>query len=380
MTEQQPPHPADPTQQPFTPSADPTQQQFGQTPSYPAYPPAPGVPSSGVPASGAPSYPPASGAPAAPSYPPASGAPYDPASPAYQAYPAPGQPTPGYPAPQDPYTPPGGYPQDPGQAAYTPPGGYPQDPSQAGYAPAGYQQPYSAPPGYPAAGPAYGAPGYGVPGYSPYGPPASDKTNGFAIASLVLGIIGGALLSVIFGILALRQIKERGEKGRGMAITGLVLSGVWAVLACGGIVLGAVLDANDTSSASSSTPFGTIDEPDVTSGGNGSVYELQVGDCVNDLTTNVTVYDIPTTSCDLPHEGEVFAVYDLPAGAYPGDDVADEEAFNGCDERYDSYATKDVEDIQIYYLSPTEDSWLLDRSVVCIATPESGTLTGSLKD
>ena len=40
-------------------------------------------------------------------------------------------------------------------------------------------------------------------------PEQPQKTNGFAIASLIFGIIGGVLLSVIFGFVALSQIKKR---------------------------------------------------------------------------------------------------------------------------------------------------------------------------
>lgn len=61
------------------------------------------------------------------------------------------------------------------------------------------------------------------------------KTNGFAIASLVLGIIWiywiGSILALIFGYVAKRQIESSGEgqSGRGMAIAGIVLG--WVGLA-----------------------------------------------------------------------------------------------------------------------------------------------------
>lgn len=56
----------------------------------------------------------------------------------------------------------------------------------------------------------------------PYGAPA-PRTNGLAIAALVLGLCGFAILPVIFGHVALRQIRDRGEGGTGLAIAGLVL-------------------------------------------------------------------------------------------------------------------------------------------------------------
>lgn len=61
-------------------------------------------------------------------------------------------------------------------------------------------------------------------------PRVSSSTSGWAIASLVLGIVGGVVLSVIFGIVALGKIRDTGQKGRGMAIAGIVLSGVWVVV------------------------------------------------------------------------------------------------------------------------------------------------------
>ena len=74
---------------------------------------------------------------------------------------------------------------------------------------------------------------------------AIRRTNGLAVAALVLGIVWlwwiGSALAVIFGAVALHQISESGDQqaGRGMAIAGLVLGLVGlAVLALA--VLGAV--------------------------------------------------------------------------------------------------------------------------------------------
>lgn len=65
----------------------------------------------------------------------------------------------------------------------------------------------------------------------PYYPPTVG-TNGLAIAAMVLGIVWvwwlGSILAVIFGHVALSQIARSGgtQKGRGMAIAGLVLGWV----------------------------------------------------------------------------------------------------------------------------------------------------------
>jgi hypothetical protein len=101
----------------------------------------------------------------------------------------------------------------------------------------------------PASAPAYAAPaaGYEAPGYAappPVAPPPggyayppggyqsglpSAKYSGLAIASLVLSIIWigglGAILAVIFAIIALRQIaaSQGRVKGRGLSIAGLII-------------------------------------------------------------------------------------------------------------------------------------------------------------
>jgi len=68
-------------------------------------------------------------------------------------------------------------------------------------------------------------------------PPATPKTNGLAIASLVLGIASIVCLGCVAGIpaiicghLALKQIAARGEGGAGMAKAGLIIGYIITVL------------------------------------------------------------------------------------------------------------------------------------------------------
>ena len=92
--------------------------------------------------------------------------------------------------------------------------------------------------------------------------PASGPTNGLAIASLVLGILWlgglGAILAVIFGFLAKRQIAQhRGtQSGEGLATAGIVLG----FLGIGGLILWIVflvaLDHAVTSALHAGVPVG----------------------------------------------------------------------------------------------------------------------------
>ena len=122
------------------------------------------------------------------------------------------------PAVTDPFAPPNLGP--PGYAGAPPP--YPPPPPSYGAPPPGYgaPSPYP-PPGYPG-GPPAGWPGYG------YGPP---HTNGLAIASLVLGLVGwmlcgiGSVVAIVLGYISRGQIKRSWgrETGSGMATAGIIL-------------------------------------------------------------------------------------------------------------------------------------------------------------
>jgi predicted lipid-binding transport protein (Tim44 family) len=133
----------------------------------------------------------------------------------------------------------------------TPPG----PPTGSGQS-SGYGQPqqpptYGAPqqPTYGSPPPPHGAPTYETP--APYGsppaPPAPAQGNGFAVASLIFGIIGGSLLGLIFGFIGLSKAKKIGGKGRGMSIAGIILSVVWLVASIGIVVYVAtqVVEQND---------------------------------------------------------------------------------------------------------------------------------------
>jgi hypothetical protein len=91
---------------------------------------------------------------------------------------------------------------------------------------------YGGYPGYPAsATPA--SPGYGY-GYNYAQPmPATRRTNGLAIAAMVVSLASiitcgyAAIVGAIMGHVARRQIRERGEEGDGMALTGVIVG--WIV-------------------------------------------------------------------------------------------------------------------------------------------------------
>lgn len=232
---------------------------------------------------------------------------------------------PGYPPPPDQPPPRGPYPPPPPHGAYPPP-----------------------PPG------AYPPPPYYPPPQGPYAPP-TPGTNWWAVISLIFGVLGGVLISVICGIVGLNRAKK-GQGGRGMAIAGLVLSGLWIV---GIVAVVAFLVFFDK---------GTV-----------SATEVKAGDCLKELPASGLVITVDTAPCGEPHTGEIFSVMKMPEGDFPGQ-FAIEEYQNKCAPELAKYSPEAAEDpdVGLFVLYPSEDSWGQgDRTVTCIATtdsPRSGTL------
>jgi uncharacterized protein DUF4190/putative regulator of septum formation len=191
------------------------------------------------------------------------------------------------------------------------------------------------------------------------------KTSGFAIASFVFGLIGGVLLSVIFGLVALRRIRRRNQKGRGFAIAGLVLSGVWVLLIAVFVVVGVSTDAERD-------PSGRVQE-----GGSESVFDLRVGDCANDVEEVEEEVSVDVTPCREPHDAEVISSFDFPEGDYPGEARVFREADRRCADELNALGAGGG--AQGFYYYPTEVSWAGgDREVTCIAIfrqPRRGSIT-----
>ena len=68
--------------------------------------------------------------------------------------------------------------------------------------------------------------------------PSSEvaRTNGFAIVSLVLSLVGLSVLAIIFGHVAKSQVRRTGETGSGLATAGLILGYLELLVSVGGVV------------------------------------------------------------------------------------------------------------------------------------------------
>ncbi|MFD6922770.1 DUF4190 domain-containing protein [Streptomyces sp. NPDC059944] len=276
-------------------------------------------------------------------------------------YPPQGTPSgaPGAPGPFPPPHPQVPHPQDP----------YQQGPYQQGVHQGPYQQgPYQQ-------GPYQQSP-YGTPyqtwgqGYSPYNRPA--PVNGIAIAALVLGILCFLPgVGLVLGIVALVQIRKRGERGKGMAVGGIVMSSIGALLVA---LMFATGGADDFWKGFSE-------------GVAGSTFSLEKGECFDAPgdTLEGLAYDVDKVPCVGKHDAEVFASVTVAGDSFPGDSAVTDQADDKCYALMDAYAM-DVwavpDDVDVYHFTPTSQSWRVgDREITCMFgnTDGQGSLTGSLR-
>ena len=240
--------------------------------------------------------------------------PYGPGGPA--GYPAPGQ-------PGDPRPGPPGYPQ-PGLPGYSPPGYSPPGYSPPGHSPPGHAPPglphYPSTPGHPGSpGAAQSLPGYPArPGAAQslppsYAPEPAGPRSGSALTALVLGILGllgsffGAILAIIFGIVALVRIRKTDGRGRIMAITAIVLGIMWTGVTVVFILLG------------------------IHAANYGSIGRVQAGACFDNTQRGqqlTQVHFLP--SCAQPHNGQVVGTFALSGNAWPGTVAVRRQANAGC--------------------------------------------------
>ncbi len=198
-------------------------------------------------------------------------------------------------------------------------------------------------------------------------------TNGFAIASFILGLIGGGLLSVIFGIIALNKIRQQPQRGKGLAIAGLCLTGVWVV------VLVVTIGVKVHTASERSVITGQI-----TKGGHLSVLSMRAGDCFQNpsgTSPAETVTQVTAVPCTTPHNAQVIALLPVPGSAYPGKDAFHAQAVTACQAavRGDLDQSKLTSTMHLLWLYPLPQAWTNGQhSISCFVVDSSADLTSSL--
>ena len=112
------------------------------------------------------------------------------------------------------------------------------------------------------------------------------------------------------------------------------------------------------------------------------VFEIAVGDCLDDVDVTGEVTAVPIVDCAEPHDSEVFARTLVTGSTFPGDAELEAELTAFCQgEVYTAFVGVPYAD-SIYYTggySPTAACWASgDRELLCTIRDEGAQTTGSL--
>ena len=110
-----------------------------------------------------------------------------------------------------------------------------------------------------------------------------------------------------------------------------------------------------------------------------AVFGLRPGQCVDSGSDTL---QFTVLSCTRPHDAEVFAVYSLPATAWPGASTVEADAGDGCASQFDGYIDPQLAGASLTqeYVYPNQAAWQAgERTVVCEVRAESGQLTGTVR-
>lgn len=189
------------------------------------------------------------------------------------------------------------------------------------------------------------------------------KRDGFAVPSLVTGLLGffglTAVLGLVFGIVTLVRTRRTGEGGRGLAIGGIVAGAVWLVALpiAGVLVLGSLLSSS-----------------------NAPIAALEVENCYDTARPGRDAVRVP---CAGEHDGEVLDAFTMSGTAYPGDRDARAQVQQSCEERmagmFGGLGAEVPPSLTVVGYAPDEGAWSAGSRIgVCGLQSRVGKLTGPL--
>jgi hypothetical protein len=208
-------------------------------------------------------------------------------------------------------------------------------------------------------------------------PPPRRGTNGFAITAFVLGLIGGTILSIIFGIIGLVQIRRTGQRGRGLAIAGITLACVWLVIFIGIFASGG-LSVKPSSGGSATSATGPIHSTQRI-----NIFSLKPGDCFQNPPASQTILgvtDVTAVPCTVAHNAQAFAQFDATNPSYPGSSALIRQAQSGCQSRESVLnGSALTSTMRLHFLYPLQTSWAAGkRTITCLVVDKTKDLTSSL--
>jgi len=201
------------------------------------------------------------------------------------------------------------------------------------------------------------------------GPPVRGF-SGWAIAAFLTGLVPliGIVAALPLGIVAMVKIARTGDRGKWLAIIGMVVAGLWWV---GVVALGLWVQSNQAQrdDAGAITEAGTLD-----------FGAVRTGDCVTIPGIleggSVGASDMVGVPCADAHNAQALFVVTFPDTHYPGKTAIGQRTAQVCGPRY---AAERVPPPHQYLLYPTNSRW--DQSdghrAICFITNGGQAMTGS---
>jgi hypothetical protein len=228
--------------------------------------------------------------------------------------------------------------------------------------------------------------------------PPSGQPNGFAIAAFVLGAIGGTILSAVLAVIALRQIRDTGQRGKWLAIAGLAFSVIWGAALAGYLLLynpgpsgqqPAAVGTSSSSAGSSPSASNTGSSGGTASPGGKSkqaanVFTLRAGDCFQNPPGNQSVLGITYVTvvpCTTAHNAQVFVAFSAVGTKYPGAAALKHQADRGCHARLGGLLVNSriTSTMSLRFFYPLESSWSSGhRTISCLIVDTTPDLKSSL--
>jgi hypothetical protein len=187
-------------------------------------------------------------------------------------------------------------------------------------------------------------------------------TDGVAVAALVSGLVPAIPVTLVLGPMALIRIGRSGARGRALAITGLVLAGLWTVAVA--IVAASIITRPP--------PPKPVTLP--------RVFSVRAGECLNSGPNGIS--GLQVLSCSQAHDAEVFATFGVADSHYPGATALQQQAREGCASRLSGYLNPQLAAASLAqsFVYPDAGAWSAgERTVVCTVHSTSGPLVGSVR-
>lgn len=218
---------------------------------------------------------------------------------------------------------------------------------------------------------------------------AQSASKAAAITALVLSLLAcipflAAIAAAVLAGIVISRSKDGRDHGKGLAVAALVIAGL--VLLAHTVLLAVGLRSGFSGNDAVRDSSGAI-----TTAGDVSAFEVEVGDCFDDPALlsgagegDVESAEVAAVPCADPHEFEVYHVFDLSGDDYPGNDQVVAAAKQGCAKQFQTFVGRSYERsaLEQYFYYPQESSWELqdERGVVCAVDDPDARTTGSLRD